>query len=105
MAMKRCKECGRDVSSKASLCPNCGAPVKSKGMSLKSGCLTILIVTGLLVWLGVKANDYARSPEGRAAASKRAEQAEADRRADEARAESDRRAAAQAAKERAEREA
>ena len=27
MAMVKCGECGREVSEKASLCPNCGAPV------------------------------------------------------------------------------
>lgn len=27
MALIRCPECGREVSSKASLCPNCGYPI------------------------------------------------------------------------------
>lgn len=105
LALKRCKEYGRGVSSKASTCPNCGAPVKSKGISLRSGCLTILLVTGLLAWLGVKADNYARSPEGRASAAKREAQAEADRRTDETRREDVRRAEAQRANERADREA
>lgn len=27
MAMIKCSECGREVSSKATVCPNCGAPI------------------------------------------------------------------------------
>lgn len=30
MALIQCKECGKDVSSTASQCPNCGAPVREK---------------------------------------------------------------------------
>ena len=30
MALKKCRECGHDVSRKADKCPNCGAPVKPK---------------------------------------------------------------------------
>ena len=28
MAMIKCKECGHDVSDKASVCPNCGCPIE-----------------------------------------------------------------------------
>lgn len=28
MALIKCNECGKDVSDKASTCPNCGAPIK-----------------------------------------------------------------------------
>ena len=28
MALIKCSECGRDVSDKATACPNCGAPVQ-----------------------------------------------------------------------------
>jgi len=30
MAMKKCKECGKEISSKAKACPNCGAVLKKK---------------------------------------------------------------------------
>ena len=43
MAMKKCKECGNEVSTKAESCPKCGAVLKKK-----TGCLTYL-VTGFLV--------------------------------------------------------
>ena len=49
MALKRCNQCGRDVSNKANMCPSCGAPVKPKGITLKSGCLALLILTILTV--------------------------------------------------------
>jgi len=30
MALIKCKECGKDISTKAKICPNCGAPVPTK---------------------------------------------------------------------------
>jgi hypothetical protein len=49
MALKKCKECGAEVSNKAKSCPKCGAPVKSE-----TGCGTLIlgIFLGLVV-LGV----------------------------------------------------
>lgn len=32
MALINCSECGREVSNKATTCPNCGAPVKYKNI-------------------------------------------------------------------------
>lgn len=46
MALKKCKECGKDVSKNAKACPNCGAPVSSK----QYGCGTLILV---LLVLGV----------------------------------------------------
>lgn len=43
MAMKKCKECGKEVSSKANACPNCGAVLKKK-----TGVLTY-VVAGFLI--------------------------------------------------------
>jgi hypothetical protein len=37
MAMTKCKECGGEVSTKASACPKCGAVVK------RTGCLTWIV--------------------------------------------------------------
>ena len=34
MALKKCKECGNEVSTKAASCPKCGAVLKKK-----TGCL------------------------------------------------------------------
>lgn len=47
MALKKCKECGKEVSTKADLCPNCGAKQKRKGIGC-GGALLILIVIGVI---------------------------------------------------------
>ena len=49
MALKKCKECGNEVSTKAKKCPNCGAPVKA---SSSVGCLTIIGVIFLIGLFG-----------------------------------------------------
>jgi len=46
MAMIKCKECGKEVSSKAESCPNCGVVIKEKPTFY--GCVT-LIVGGILI--------------------------------------------------------
>lgn len=38
MAIRKCKECGNQVSTKAAFCPNCGAVQKKK-----TGCLTQIV--------------------------------------------------------------
>ena len=49
MALKKCKECGAQVSDKAKNCPSCGAPYKGRGGCL--GCLAIVLlsVAGIVV--------------------------------------------------------
>jgi hypothetical protein len=47
MALVKCKECGKEVSSKAETCPNCGVTIKKKSSS--PGCLG----TGLLIILAL----------------------------------------------------
>src|ERR1700675_2058861 len=85
MALRRCKECGRDVSSKADKCPNCGAPIKRKGTSLSVGCLTLIILVAATAWAMNSISKYQRSPEGRAEQARRQAQDEADQRAADAR--------------------
>ena len=50
MAMKKCKECGNEVSTKAESCPKCGAVLKKKTSCL--GCIgagiLILFVLGVI---------------------------------------------------------
>ena len=43
MAIKQCKECGNDVSTKAEACPKCGAVLKKKTSGCV-GCLAIGII-------------------------------------------------------------
>ncbi len=50
MALKKCKECGKEISSKAKTCPNCGAPIK-KQISTGSGCLIIILFVIFIAWI------------------------------------------------------
>lgn len=65
MAMIKCKECGKEISDKAVNCPNCGCPITpimqqtvqpviQQKPKKKGSCLaTILIVFGILIFIGV----------------------------------------------------
>lgn len=44
MALKKCKECGTEISSKATVCPHCGAPQKKKSRLLGMAVLIIVAV-------------------------------------------------------------
>lgn len=52
----KCKECGKDLSSKAEICPNCGVRVKKKGIISKAfrffEVIGVLIVIGLVIFFG-----------------------------------------------------
>lgn len=56
MEIIKCKECGKDLSSKAEICPNCGVRVKKKGMISKAfrffEVIGVLIVIGLVIFFG-----------------------------------------------------
>ena len=41
MALIRCKECGKEISSKSAACPGCGAPIKRRNR-FAIGCLTLI---------------------------------------------------------------
>jgi len=44
MSLIICKECGEQVSSKATDCPQCGYPLKKKGNKFFSGCGCLLVI-------------------------------------------------------------
>lgn len=48
MALRACKECGKEISTDAKVCPHCG---KRVGMSTLSGCLLIVVavILGLII--------------------------------------------------------
>jgi hypothetical protein len=56
MAMKKCKECGNEISTKAESCPKCGAVLK-----MKTGCLgyigVVFIIFFVLSIIGSLMND------------------------------------------------
>ena len=73
MALISCAECGKEVSDKASSCPNCGAPISSKNaVSLNpeshtkvtrtgakwEGIGFLLIVGGMITAMGSAADNH-----------------------------------------------
>jgi hypothetical protein len=44
MALRRCRECGGQVSSRAKACPQCGAPVKRKAHPIVGALAFLLVV-------------------------------------------------------------
>ena len=48
MAMKKCKECGNEISTKAKECPNCGAPTPKPMFS--TGGVILLAIVGWFVY-------------------------------------------------------
>ena len=57
MALKKCKECGNGVSSKAKSCPSCGAPIKKRSRILRLffGLVIILII---VVYISSTGDNY-----------------------------------------------
>ena len=62
MALIKCKECGKEVSSEAETCPHCGARIASKSMGCGS-IVGIVIVVGIiaLIFSGGSSNDTGSS--------------------------------------------
>jgi hypothetical protein len=58
MALKACKECGSQISTKAKICPRCGAPVK-RGNHF--GCLVAIIAVFVLCAAISNLIDYSTS--------------------------------------------
>ncbi|MGP3001453.1 MULTISPECIES: hypothetical protein [Serratia] len=50
MAMTTCKECKKEVSDKAKVCPHCGVkePARNLGKETAQGCLGLVILVGAL---------------------------------------------------------
>jgi hypothetical protein len=53
MALRPCKECKKEISSEAKVCPNCGKKQETGG---GIGCLGVIIVLVVLYFI-VTAND------------------------------------------------
>lgn len=50
MALINCKECGKEVSSSAPVCPHCGKQQSPEGMSKGQGCglIAVVCIVGLI---------------------------------------------------------
>lgn len=52
MGLIKCSECGREVSDKAKVCPNCGAKTKNKENKLPiiiCGCIILVLVIAIVI--------------------------------------------------------
>lgn len=83
MALDKCKECGNQISDKATSCPSCGAPIKrtSMGTKIVAGFIILAVFAGIQSSCSANkakeeaaqaeaARMAAMSPEQRAAAEK-----------------------------------
>ena len=55
MALKPCKECGKEISTSAKVCPHCGKETISawtKPRGTGSGCLLVIVVIILFYYIG-----------------------------------------------------
>lgn len=50
MALKACKECGKEISTEAKTCPNCGKkdPTGKPTSPWTLGCLGLIVVVGAM---------------------------------------------------------
>lgn len=53
MALIKCKECGKEISSQAEKCPNCGNIMKGKTKNKKVGVIVVLIASSISVILSI----------------------------------------------------
>lgn len=61
MALIKCKECGKDISTDAKVCPHCGAKPPYRPS------LAFILIAGLLVVFGIKASIESSRPPPQAA--------------------------------------
>lgn len=64
MALRKCKECGNDVSTTAKSCPKCGAVQKTKTHGCV-GCLGVLVIVAVVIFvLMLSIDTKPSSPKG-----------------------------------------
>ncbi len=66
MAIKKCKECGKEVSSQAKQCPHCGAP-QSKSVGL--GGIILVLFVGYIIFVVAGGGGSGSSSSGTTAGS------------------------------------
>lgn len=53
MAMINCKECNREISSSAKVCPSCAYPIEEKRKEASNNMQLVLITILLLIFLAL----------------------------------------------------
>ena len=66
MPLKNCKECGKEISTKADKCPHCGVPLKRKPV----GCLGVIFAIALVIVLVGIISNYSTQREKESARSR-----------------------------------
>lgn len=67
MALIKCPECGREISTEAESCPGCGAKRSASKGGFGIGCLLIILVgLGLLIFLAAVDSSQQPKPEDEA---------------------------------------
>ncbi len=61
MALRACKECGKEISSSEKVCPNCG---KKQGTSAAVGCLAVIAILFVLGHIGSLFNNSSGDGSG-----------------------------------------
>lgn len=49
MALKKCPECGKEISSQANICPNCGCNTKSKAKKATEVVIALIVAAVIVV--------------------------------------------------------
>ncbi len=52
MALTKCKECGSQISTRATVCPSCGSPNKAQAGTLSTGCGCLLMIVFAVICVG-----------------------------------------------------
>lgn len=63
MALVKCPDCGKQVSSSASACPNCGCPIANRATTIKVRCLSDDRKVKYMIFLS-GGRELARAPIG-----------------------------------------
>lgn len=66
MAMGRCRECKKKVSSEAETCPNCGvaSPVEAPRKSGATDAIAVVVLSALVIWIVVQCQDAGQIAQG-----------------------------------------
>lgn len=62
MSMKKCKECGSEISSSANVCPKCGKKLKSTGIRVLVGIAIIFV--GICCGISISQNNTTSTGSG-----------------------------------------